>query len=289
MAAIEQAKVSALEERAGVFLVHTATTDAAGEREQTSQYTAGVISRYSVLEEWQRHDGSWQVTIEAEIAPGKDNLVGADRFDVNVRSQVAAVGAEGMQQARMAQAIGDQPVFSIRVDRVWARPYPSFVEVSARVIATWSPKFVDDLRTYAQLAGTFAEPRRDDARGNRLCFAHGPGTSAQCWSLRTQIAAVGRVYLLQGQLAGAVQGGGDLSREVVLESGELRSLTAAGAALFTGGEQAMVLTFAVPLARASQLGEMTFQVVPWKPAVSPGQQRGAMPEQLRQRVAWNGR
>lgn len=270
-AALEQAKLNALAQSSGVFVIHQAETTRSGHTARTNQFAGGLITSYDVVQETRSADGRWAVEIDADIAPGKQNTVTSDRHDAGFLSQVRGVADDVQRQAAFASNLASQPVFAVEVTQLSAKASSRTLEVRAQVQITWSPKFVDDVLTYARLAGRPAQSFVNDRRGTGVCIG-ASGRSfpkgADCWTLGAPIGPLWQPYLLRGSLEGAGHGGQDLVVDVPLETAQLLSASSAGVFLASDGRQVQTVTFRVPTERADSVQGLTVEVVPWSPARS---------------------
>jgi hypothetical protein len=300
--ALEQAKLQAIERQAGTFVIHSSTSTQDSYAEKTNQYSSAVISTYEIVHQTEFSDGTVGVTIDAVVKPHKNNVVLSHGVDAHFRHDIQAATQQMTKQESFGLAFEDGPVFEIvRTGGIRAVAKPKHVEVQVHYAVTWSPKFIDDLTEYSNLAGSqipngdksmyglaagiaglapsltgiaFSAARSLSPQSAQspytVCLATVWATvsSKKCLALAVRINTIEQVYIFESTMT-FDNGAAPLKQAVVLEDDQLRSLSPFGALLIRRGQQQGTTTFFVPRGDAEHISGVDFAIYPHKPAKVP--------------------
>lgn len=186
-AALINAKVRALEKVSGVFVSSTTITTDTSQNTRTGEYYGGVVKDYEVLDEEQAR-GIFSVTITATIVGGKNNIVKDETsVPVMIDKLNQLQDLQGRQQ-QFVRTFEDQPTYALSNVTMGYFVRGNMVEFSVKYHLAWSPKMVDDIKTYSRLAG-----KKVDIGDQRSMYAVCFGTVAlkvpedDCYDLAASI------------------------------------------------------------------------------------------------------
>lgn len=185
--ALANAKVRALEKVSGVFVISSTKTVDQQQRSATSEYYGGVIRSWEEVDSTKAF-GVFTVTIETMIVSGKNNIVN-NQISVSAMSdQIGELQELKSRQQQFVRAFEDQPMYAVSTGKSSFTVRGNMVELTIPYHISWSPKFVDDIRTYAKMAGKVVDVG-DKRSAYAVCF----GTTArwipqeQCYDLAASI------------------------------------------------------------------------------------------------------
>lgn len=297
--ATTQAKVRALEHYAGTFVIHSSTTTESAHTEKTHQYSGGVITSYKVLSTDVASNGMYTVKIDAEVAPGKNNVVSSTQLDDKFRTDLKAATGNITAQQSFAPAFNDVPIFEIQHSSVNAIARSNFVELVVNVDVLWTLKLIGDVGVYAKTAGKKVKVSSDahdvgilagiaafvpgagffnqlkkgeppTSAGSVVCFGRKPhGHIDACSQLPVRIEAIERKYLLVGTVT-FKPGSKPLVQEQPLNDEALRSTSWRGVVLYHNGMAPNTMVFRMTPLEAERIKNVDFEIVPYKSAKVKG-------------------
>lgn len=189
--ALADAKIKALNRVAGMFVISHTQTRNTQQTTATSEYTGGVLRSHNVVDVNETPEGLVSVTIDAVVQQGKNNVVSSTNVDPAWRENVNALLEEQQRQKEFAPALGNQPMYVATITKTTLTARANYAELKVAYNVVWSPKYVDDIRTYANTAG-----RLVNIGDARTMYAVCLGTTAgwrpeeQCRDVSAEIPSV---------------------------------------------------------------------------------------------------
>lgn len=196
--ALADAKNKALNRVAGTFIISSTQTRNTRQTTSTSEYTGGVIRSHDVVDVSETAEGLVMVTIDAVVQQGKKNVVAASNIDPEWQENIGALLEEQQRQQEFAPTLGNQPMYVATITKTLLTARANFAEMKVAYNVVWSPKYVDDIRTYANTAGQLT--KIGDARTMyAVCFGTTAGwrPDEQCRDVSAEIPSVDQPLYLK--------------------------------------------------------------------------------------------
>lgn len=188
--AIADAKTHALNKVNGSFMISDTQTQDQHQTTRTSEYSGGVIRSFAV-KNVEDQGGLFVVTIKAVVQYGKNNVVTSSNTDPVWRENIGAVLEEQQRQKQFVPSLGNQPVYIATITGVQATARANYAELKIGYNVTWSQKYVDDIKTFANTAGRLIQ-NGDPSTMYAVCFGTTAGwrPEEKCRDISAEIPSI---------------------------------------------------------------------------------------------------